>query len=65
MLKYEHTVAKSKNQRRAIILIVFYFCLVASDRLDRIDTLNANSRKSVSRFSVLRWFLVFKILKNG
>ena len=33
-LKYEYTVAKSKNQRRARLL-VFYFCLVASDRLNR------------------------------
>ena len=37
MLKYEYTVTKSKNQRRVrrLLLELFYFYLVASDRLDR------------------------------
>ena len=35
MLKYEYTVAKSKNQRELGVFKVFYFCLVAGDRLNR------------------------------
>ena len=42
---------------------IFYFCLVASDRLNR--HFNADSRKSVPKFSGLRWFLFFKDLYNG
>ena len=34
MLKYEYTVAKSNNQRRVRCLL-FYFGLVANDRLNR------------------------------
>ena len=34
MLKHEYTIVKSKNQRR-VRPQVFYFCLVATDRLDR------------------------------
>ena len=64
MLKYEYTVVKSKNQRRAMLLQSIYFCLVASDGLDRIDTFNANSRKSVPKLSGLRWFLLFEDLYN-
>ena len=34
MLKHEYTIVKLKYQRRVRVQ-VFYFCLVASDRLDR------------------------------
>ena len=32
---------------------------------DLIDTFNADRRKSVSKFSGLRWFLLFEDLYNG
>ena len=38
------------------------FCLVASNRL--LGIFNADSRKDVSKFSGLRWFLVFDDLYN-
>ena len=55
MLKYEYTVAKSKNQRRVRLLLSILFLL---------GSIYADSRKSVSKFSSLRWFLLFEDLHN-
>ena len=55
MLKYEYTVAKSKNQRRVRLLISILFLL---------GSIYADSRKSVSKFSSLSWFLLFEDLHN-
>ena len=56
-MKYEYAVAKSKIQRRVRLLLVFYFCLIAGDRL--------SDRKSIFKFSCLRWSLLFEDLYNG
>ena len=61
MLKYEYTVAKSKNQRRFRLL--FYFCLIRILGVNRY--VNADSRKCFSKFTDLRWFLLFEDLYNG
>ena len=62
-LKYEFTVAKSKNHRRLRILLSISFLL--SNWWDLIGIFNAENKKGVSKFSGLRWFLLFEDLDNG
>ena len=52
MLKYEYTLANSKNKMRLRHLLSILFLL------------NADSRKGVSKFPGLRWFLLFEDLYN-
>ena len=59
-MKYEYTVGKSKNQRRIMLLLGIWW-LVA----DIIGIFNADSRKTVFKFSGLRWFFLFEDLYNG
>ena len=63
MLKYEYTVAKSKNQRRVRFLLSILFLLGSLG--DLVGIFNADSRKSISKFSGLRRFLLFEDLYNG
>ena len=58
-LKYEYTVVKPKNLRR---VGPKYFISAWYLMTDLIDTFNADSRKSASKFSGLGWFLLFEDL---
>ena len=62
MLIYEHKVAKSKNQRS--YASSKYFISAWQLVTDLIDIFDADSRKSISKFSGLRWFLVSEDLYN-
>ena len=57
MLKYEYTVAKSKNQRRLRRLLSILF-LLAGLVTDVTGIFNADSRKIDSKLSGLRWFFL-------
>ena len=46
-------------QKVQLGFLVFCFCLVANVRL-KIGIFNADSRKSVSKFSGFWWFLLFE-----
>ena len=62
-LKYENTVAKSKkNQRRNASSkhLISAWWLVT----DLIGIFNADSSKTVSKFSGLRWYFLFEDLYN-
>ena len=63
MMKYEYAVAKSKNQRRVSLLLSILFLLGSYCEL--IGIFNPDSRKRVSKFSAIRWFLLFEDLYYG
>ena len=61
-LKYEYTVAKSKNRRWVRLLSILF---LLSSYWDLKSIFNVDSRKNALKFSGLRWFLLFEDLYNG
>ena len=62
-LKYEYTVAKSKNQRRLRRLLSILF-LLAGLVTDVTGIFNADSRKIDSKLSGLRWFFLWRFTQR-
>ena len=62
-MKCEYAVSKSKNQSRDWLLLSILFLL--GSEWDIIGIFNADNRKSVSKLSGLKWFLLFEDLYNG
>ena len=65
MLKYEYAVAKSKHLERESQASTKDFISAQQLVTDLRSISNAEDRKSISKFSGLRLFLVFEDLCNG